>query len=90
MRSSGTVFVVLLLLSSFILEIEAGRDFYKILGVSRSTSEADIKKAYKKLSRWVLPGVDGCAFAYRKSLNHPIESFTQIKTREIRRQNRSL
>ncbi len=37
--------VTLLLLSSV-----HGRDLYKILGVGRSSSEADIKRAYRKLS----------------------------------------
>jgi molecular chaperone DnaJ len=30
--------------------VQAGRDFYGILGVKRNANAADIKKAYRKLS----------------------------------------
>ncbi|KAH8740284.1 heat shock protein DnaJ Pfj2 [Cryptosporidium ryanae] len=44
----------LLLISSitilFILPVIAGKDYYKILGIPRNASDAQIKKAYRKLS----------------------------------------
>jgi DnaJ-class molecular chaperone len=33
-----------------LLEVQAGRDFYAILGIKRNAGPADIKKAYRKLS----------------------------------------
>ncbi len=33
-------------------------DYYKILGVDKGASQDDIKKAFRKLARWLVNGLD--------------------------------
>ena len=40
----------ILLLTLLIINAECGEDYYKILGVKRTATKAEIKRAFKKLS----------------------------------------
>ncbi len=48
--SNKKIFIKLLLVLTFILQILSKEDYYKILGVKRTATEQEIKKAFKKLS----------------------------------------
>jgi len=48
LHSLITITLVFLIISP--LEVLAGRDFYKILGLKKNATAAEIKKAYRKLS----------------------------------------
>jgi DnaJ-related protein SCJ1 len=44
---SGVIVLVLLVIS---ILVAAGADYYQVLGVAKSASEREIKRAYRKLS----------------------------------------
>jgi len=50
---SAAWLLILALISSVVQRADAGKDFYKILGVRHGASSAEVKKAYRKLSmKW--------------------------------------
>jgi len=63
----------------------AGKDYYKILGVSRSASEREIKQAYRKLARQYHPDVnpgDKAAEEKFKQINEAYEVLSDKENRQ--------
>ena len=50
MKLHSLIMITIVLLVIAPLEVLAGRDFYKILGLKKNATAAEIKKAYRKLS----------------------------------------
>src|SRR5262250_1421145 len=63
----------------------AKRDFYEVLGVARSASEADIKKAYRRLARKLHPDVNPGDKNAQKKFQEIQEAHDVLKDVEKRR-----
>jgi molecular chaperone DnaJ len=63
----------------------AKRDYYEVLGVSRGASEADIKKAYRRLARKLHPDVNPGDKAAQKRFQEVQEAYEVLRDAEKRR-----
>ncbi len=62
------------------------KDFYKILGVSKDASDADVKKAYRKLARKYHPDTNPGNAAAEKTFKDISEAYSVLSSREDREQ----
>ncbi len=63
----------------------AKRDYYEVLGVARGASEADLKKAYRRLARKLHPDVNPGDKAAQKRFQEIQEAYDVLKDPEKRR-----
>ncbi len=63
----------------------AERDYYEVLGVSRGASEAELKKAYRRLARKLHPDVNPNDKAAQKRFQEVQEAYDVLKDEEKRR-----
>jgi molecular chaperone DnaJ len=64
----------------------ADKDFYKILGVAKDASDADIKKAYRKLARQHHPDTNAGDAASEKKFKDISEAYSVLSDPEERQQ----
>ncbi|AIY02589.1 putative chaperone protein [Arthrobacter sp. PAMC 25486] len=62
------------------------KDFYKILGVSKDASDADIKKAYRKLARKYHPDTNSGDPQAEKTFKDVSEAYSVLSSKEDREQ----